>query len=255
MEAIFFTMAPLKSHQPPLPDNTDSDPEADVVGDNDVDIDCDADVDMECDIDVEADTDVNAETDVDGDTDVEADTEVDAEAEVVGDNDVDIDCEIDVDLECDIAVEADTEIDAEADVNCDIGIEADAELEIKCDEEAEATRVLTMRILESFTPTTYILIILTDFRQSYDLRLGGVYPREFSLTPHGPDAFLKIRKAYCHRLLLCVTRLTTACPESSVSLIKFLSITSHVNIAYVFCFQGQFYGFIFCHKVAISQRL
>ena len=248
-------MAPLKSHQPPLPDKPDSDPEADVVGDNDVDIDCDADVDMECDINVEADTDVNAETDVDGDTDVEADTEVDAEAEVVGDNDVDIDCEIDVDLECDIAVEADTEIDAEADVDCDIGIEADAELEIKCDEEAEATRVLTMRILESFTPTTYILIILTDFRQSYDLRLGGVYPREFSLTPHGPDAFLKIRNAYCRRLLLCFTRLTSACPESSVSLIKFLFITSDVNIAYVFCFPCQFYGFIFCHKVAISQRL
>ena len=112
-----------------------------------------------------------------------------------------------------------------------------------------------MRILESFTPTTYILIILTDFRQSYDLRLGGVYPREFSLTPHGPDAFLKIRNAYCRRLLLCFTRLTSSCPESSVSLIKFLFITSDVNIAYVFCFPCQFYGFIFCHKVAISQRL
>ena len=195
---------------------------------------------MECDIDVEADTDVNAETDVDGDTDVEADTEVDAEAEVVGDNDVDIDCEIDVDMECDVAVEADTEIDAETDGDCDIDIEADAELEIKCDEEAEATTVLTMRILESFTPTTYILIILTDFRQSYDLRLGGVYARECSLTPHGPDTFLEIRNSYCHRLLLCFTRFTSTCPDSSVSPIKFIFITSDVNIAYVFCFPCQF---------------
>ena len=162
-------------------------------------------------------------------------------------------------MKCDIAVEADTDINAEADVDCDNDIEADAELEIEVDtdEKAEATQQteLTMRILESFTPTTYILIILTDFRQSYDLRLGGVYPREFSLTPHGPDAFLKMRNAYCHRLLLCFTRLTSACPESSVSLIRFLSITSDVNIAYVFCFPRQFYGFIFCHKVAISQRL
>ena len=57
-------------------------------------------------------------------------------------------------------------INAEADVDCDNDIEADAELEIEVDtdEKAEATQQteLTMRILESFTPTRYIFTFVSS---------------------------------------------------------------------------------------------
>ena len=101
------------------------------------------------------------------------------------------------------------------------------------------------RIPESQFPYMRRKIILTDFRQSYLLRLGGVYPPKFSLTLHGPVASRKIRKFYCPRLLPRFTTLTSLSTDSSVSLIKFLSITSDLNLAYVCSCPCQFYWLIF----------
>ena len=111
------------------------------------------------------------------------------------------------------------------------------------------------RIQESQFPYMRRKIILTDFRQSYLLRLVGVYPPEFSLTLHGPVAFRKIRKFYCPRLLLRFTTVTILSKDSSVSLIKFLSITSDLNLVYVCSFPCQVYGLIFWHKVATMRSL
>ena len=111
------------------------------------------------------------------------------------------------------------------------------------------------RIPESQFPYMRRQIILTVIPQSYDLlRLGGVYPPEFSLTLKGPVAFRRIRKFYCPRLLHRFTTLTSLSTDSSVSLIKFLSITSDLNLAYASSFPCQFYGFISWHKEAISRR-
>ena len=101
------------------------------------------------------------------------------------------------------------------------------------------------RIPESQFPYMRRKIILTDFRQSYLLRLGGVYPPEFSLTIHGPATSWKIRKFYCPRLLLRFPTLTSLSYGPSVSLIKFISITSDLNLAYVCSFPCQVYGLIF----------
>jgi len=101
------------------------------------------------------------------------------------------------------------------------------------------------RIPESQFPYMRRKIILTDFRQSYLLRLGGVCPPEFSPTIHGPAASWKIRKFYCPRLLLRFPTLTSLSYGPSVSLIKFISITSDLNLAYVCSFPCQFYGLIF----------
>ena len=110
------------------------------------------------------------------------------------------------------------------------------------------------RIPESQFPYMRRKIILTDFRQSYLLRLGGVYPPEFSLTIHGPATSWKIRKFYCPRLLLRFPTLTSLSYGPSVSLIKFISITSDLNLAYVCSFPCQLYRLIFWHKVATIPR-
>ena len=87
------------------------------------------------------------------------------------------------------------------------------------------------RIPESQFPYMRRKIILTEFLESYVLlRLGGVYPPEFSLTLHGRFAARKIRKFYLF---------TTSTSIYPVSLTKFLSITSDLNIAVVFSFPCQ----------------
>ena len=111
------------------------------------------------------------------------------------------------------------------------------------------------RIPESQFPYMRRKIILTVFPQSYDLlRLGGVYPPEFSLTLKGAVASGRIGKCYWNRRVARVTTLTSLSTDFSVSLTKFLSITSDLNLAYAFSFPCQFYGFIFWHKEAISRR-
>ena len=106
------------------------------------------------------------------------------------------------------------------------------------------------RIPESGLPCMGQDIILTSFPQSYLLRFGGIYPPEFSPTLHSLVAFWKIKPRYSSRLPPRFTTLTRLSTDSSVSRIKFLSITSDLNLAHVCSFPCQFYGLISWHKVA-----